>query len=121
MTKSIKIRNNFQFLTVAYQNENITLMNETNIGFDSAITIGHHIRFHGVILHIFVSYEVDRSLEKNTVKRISRHLIFLHCLNLPSHPGTQPRQRGIGKRNIIGTGMYKFKTVFKIFMIWRIW
>ena len=36
MTKSIKIRNNFQFLTVAYQNENITLMNETNIGFGSA-------------------------------------------------------------------------------------
>ena len=75
VSEAVVVGEDLQLLTIANKSKNIPLIDESDIRFDSTISVGHDVRLHRVIAHVLVSHEVDRPLKKYTVQSVSGQVV----------------------------------------------
>ena len=75
MPEAVVVREDLKLLTISNESKHVPLVDESDIRFDSTVSVGHDVRLHRVITHVLVSHEVDRPLKKNTVQSVSGQVV----------------------------------------------
>ncbi len=91
------IGTDFQFTRIAFQRDQIALIDDPDFRFAAAVPIRHQVGLEGVVLHIRTADEGGGALEKDRAEGFVEDLVALQFTHFPLKPAPDPRERRIGE------------------------
>ena len=109
------IGTDFDLVGVAFQRDQIALVDEPDLGLHAAVPLGHHVGLDGVVLHFIAANKGGGALEEDGAEGLEQNLIAIQFTHFPFESAPDPRQRRISEfYPRIGEGIFGGDDGFEI-------